>query len=76
MRKYYTDYEGGILLSGVNIRDLTEREIYSAIGVVEQSTYLFNASLYNNITMFTGTPAKDSDEYRKILEQFSNSSVI
>ena len=69
LRKYFTDYEGEITLSGANIKSLSEREIYRHIGVVEQSTYLFNASLYDNITMFSGVPAKNSEEYKNLLKR-------
>ena len=69
LRKYYTDYEGEITLSGTDIKTLSEQEIYRHIGVVEQSTYLFNASLYDNITMFSGVPAKDSQEYKNLLKR-------
>lgn len=66
--KYYDDYSGHILLSGQDIRKLSEREIYGKTGVVDQASYLFNASLYENITLFQDTPAKDSKEYEKLLE--------
>lgn len=66
--KYYDDYSGDIMLSGQDIRKLSEKEIYSKTGVVDQASYLFNASLYENITLFRDTPAKDSKDYEKLLE--------
>ena len=65
--KYYDDYEGTITLAGQDIRTLSEDEIYRVVGLVNQSPFLFNASLYDNITMFTNDPPKESDEYQKLL---------
>ena len=65
--KYYDGYEGKITLAGQDIRNLSEEEIYRVVGLVSQSPFLFNASLYENITMFTGAPGKDSEEYKKLL---------
>lgn len=65
--KYYDDYQGRITLAGRDIRELNEEEIYRVVGLVSQSPFLFNASLYENITMFTGTPEKDSQAYKQLL---------
>ena len=65
--KYYDNYEGKITLAGQDIRNLSEEEIYRVVGLVSQSPFLFNASLYENITMFTNDPPKDSAEYGKLL---------
>jgi len=50
--KYYTGYTGKITVNGIDIQEMTESEIYSLIGVVHQTTFLINASLRNNITLF------------------------
>ena len=65
--KYYDDYGGKITLAGQDIRNLSEEEIYRVVGLVSQSPFLFNSSLYENITMFTSDPPKDSPEYEKLL---------
>ncbi|MCD8379973.1 MAG: ABC transporter ATP-binding protein/permease [Lachnospiraceae bacterium] len=69
--KYYEGYTGEIKLAGQDIRTLSEQEIYSAVGVVSQSPYLFNASLYENITMFSKEPSEGSPEYEKLLEELN-----
>ncbi len=43
---------------------MAESEILAQVSVVNQSAFLFNASLYENITMFGHTPAPDSDAYQ------------
>ncbi|MCD8327063.1 MAG: ABC transporter ATP-binding protein/permease [Lachnospiraceae bacterium] len=69
--KYHENYVGAITLAGQDIRTLSEQEIYSAVGVVSQTPYLFNASLYENITMFSQEPPEDSPEYKKLLEELN-----
>ncbi len=69
--KYYENYTGSITLSGKDIRTLSEQEIYSAVGVVSQSPYLFNASLYDNITMFSQEPPENSPEFKKLLQELN-----
>lgn len=66
--KYFDEYGGKICLEGQDIRQLSESEIYERVGVVNQSPYLFNASLYENITMFNGEPGENSEEYAKLLQ--------
>lgn len=65
--KYYEDYRGQIFLGDRDIRDLTDETVYRQIGVLTQAPFLFNASLYDNITMFSGSPSRDSREYSDLL---------
>lgn len=66
--KYYDDYIGTIKLSGRDIRGLSEDEIFEAVGVVDQTPFLFNASLYENIMLFSHDIPEDSEEYQKLLQ--------
>lgn len=67
--KYYDNYQGTISLAGQDIRQLSEREIYELVGVIDQTPYLFNTSLYENITLFSGQPGQDSEEYKALLHR-------
>lgn len=69
--RYYDDYTGVIRLAGHDIREISEDVIYEMVGVVDQSPFLFNASLYENITLFGSAPAKDSEEYRQLLRSLN-----
>lgn len=69
--KYYDDYQGTISLAGQDIRRLSEREVYDLVGVVDQTPCLFNASLYENITLFGGRPGPDSEEYRALIQRLN-----
>ena len=73
--KYFDDYQGSIRLAGKDIQQLSETEIYGMIGVVDQTPYLFNASLYENITLFSGKPEQDSEEYAMLLRELNISSL-
>ncbi|MBD5535086.1 MAG: ABC transporter ATP-binding protein [Lachnospiraceae bacterium] len=73
--KYYDEYSGSITLAGQDIRNLSEEEIYVMVGVVDQVPYLFNASLYENITLFGKLPGQDSKEYCELLEELGLSAL-
>lgn len=73
--KYYDNYTGEILFNGRDIREMNEQAIYEQVGVISQSPWLFNESLYDNITMRTGMPQKDSEEYRMLLETLNLSGL-
>lgn len=47
--KFYDANEGEILIDGKNIDTITRRSLRSAIGIVQQDIYLFNASIKENI---------------------------
>ena len=47
--KMYDATGGEILIDGSNLNDLTEDSLRNAIGIVNQSPYLFNASIKNNM---------------------------
>ena len=47
--RFYEAHRGRILISGQDIRDVTQKSLRSAIGIVPQDTVLFNDSIYYNI---------------------------
>ncbi|HIT34983.1 MAG TPA: ABC transporter ATP-binding protein [Candidatus Faecousia intestinigallinarum] len=65
--KYFDGYTGTISLGGHDIRELSEEEIYAQVGLVAQSPFLFNTSLYENITLFSHNLDQDSQEYLTLL---------
>jgi ABC transporter related protein len=69
--KYYDNYTGEIYFGNQDIKNATESEILAQISVVNQSAFLFNASLYENITMFGQTSAQDSAAYQALLEELN-----
>ena len=55
--KYYDSYDGEISIGGHDVRAVPESDIYGIIGVVNQSPFLMNDTLENNVTMFDGDNA-------------------
>src|SRR3989454_593320 len=47
--RFYEVQEGEILIDGVNIRHLAQKELRSQIGVVLQEPFLFSGSIFENI---------------------------
>lgn len=57
--RFYDISSGMITLDGVDIREVTLESLRSQIGIVTQSTFLFNDTARNNIAY--GDPSKDMD---------------
>jgi ATP-binding cassette subfamily B protein len=47
--RFYSDYEGDILLDGVNIKDIDMEFYRSCIGFVQQDPMMFSDTIFNNI---------------------------
>lgn len=61
--RFYDVDNGSIKVSGVNVRDLTTRDLMSQLSMVFQDVYLFNESLLDNIRM--GNPGASDEEIKK-----------
>jgi ATP-binding cassette, subfamily B, bacterial MsbA len=48
--RFYDPQEGSVLIDGVNIRNYSIRSLRSQIGLVTQSTFLFNDTIRTNIS--------------------------
>ena len=48
--------EGQILLDGTPLQEISPDSLYEAVSVIEQSVFVFNASIRDNITMFRSFP--------------------
>lgn len=55
---YYQNYTGQITIDGIDIRSVGFGDITSHLTYVDQSTYLFNATLADNVTVFHDIPFK------------------
>lgn len=47
--RFYDVQEGGLLINGQDIREVTQSSLRAAIGIVPQDTVLFNDTIYYNI---------------------------
>lgn len=60
LMRFYDDYEGKILVDGVNIRDIDLSYFRRQIGFVQQDSMMFRDTVYNNIAF--SRPAATPEE--------------
>ncbi|HKL99502.1 MAG TPA: ABC transporter ATP-binding protein [Mobilitalea sp.] len=59
---YNLDYQGEVMIDGVQIKDIDLNSLYDNISIIQQEVFLFDSSLKDNITMFRAfDDAKVSD---------------
>ncbi|WP_373552993.1 ABC transporter ATP-binding protein [Haliscomenobacter sp.] len=47
--RFYDVSDGGIFIDGINIKDISLRDLRQQLGIVSQEAILFNDTIYNNI---------------------------
>lgn len=57
----YDGYTGEILLDGQELRDIKSESLYDLVSMVQQNVFIFNASIRDNITMFSDFPREEVD---------------
>ena len=55
----YPDYVGSIDYDGVELREIRTESLYEMLSVIQQNVFVFNASIWDNITMFADFPAEE-----------------
>lgn len=60
------NYEGSISFGQDELRNIQSEALYEAVGSVQQNVFLFNASLWDNITMFSDFPAEEVERAIKL----------
>ncbi|MDF3075081.1 MAG: metal transporter permease, partial [Alphaproteobacteria bacterium] len=58
--RFYDVASGAVTIDGQDIRDMTQKSLRAAIGIVPQDTVLFNDTIYYNIAY--GRPAASKEE--------------
>ena len=61
--RFYDVDAGSIRLDGVDVRTVDPRELRSEVGIVFEETFLFQASVFDNLAF--GKPDVDEDEVRR-----------
>lgn len=54
-------YSGTISYDGTDLKDISSGSLYEMVSMVQQNVFIFNASIRDNITMFTDFPGEDVD---------------
>ena len=57
--RFYHVNKGGILIDGIDIRDLTTKSLRSQLGIVTQDAILFNDSIKNNLQLGNNNASND-----------------
>jgi ATP-binding cassette subfamily B protein len=63
--RFYEFQSGRILIDGIDIRQVRLRDLRDAIGVVPQDTFLFDATVWENVTY--GVPSASPEAVEKAL---------
>lgn len=54
-----SDYAGSILYDDTELRSISSESLYELISMVQQNVFIFNASIRDNITMFSDFPQQE-----------------
>lgn len=54
-----TGYRGSIAIDGHELADIRRESLYEQISVIQQNVFVFNASIRDNVTMFSDFPEDD-----------------
>lgn len=57
----YDNYTGNICYDGQELRNINSESLYDVISVIQQNVVIFNASVRDNITMFSDIPKAEVD---------------
>ncbi len=72
--RFYDPDKGSITVNGTDIRDVSFRELRSGIAMLEQETYLFDATVAENILM--GNPGASEEDIRAAAARAGISELI
>lgn len=70
---YNSNYQGELLIDGVQMKDIDLDSLYDNISIIQQDVFLFDSSIKNNITMFSPF---DENKVMNAIEQAGLSSLI
>lgn len=57
----HPDYTGSIRYDDTELRRISSESLYEMISIVQQNVFIFNATIRENITMFTDFPKEEVD---------------
>ena len=62
----YRDYDGTISFDDTDLKEIKNDSLYSLLSIIQQNIFIFNASIKDNITMFTEFPKEEIDRAIKL----------
>ena len=57
----HSEYSGSICYDDAELRQISSESLYEMVSVVQQNVFIFNASIRDNITMFSDFPREEVD---------------
>lgn len=69
----HSEYKGSICYDDTELRKIRSESLYEMVSVVQQNVFIFNASIRDNITMFSDFP---KDEVDRAIELSGLSALI
>lgn len=57
----HSEHTGSICYDDTQVQDIRSESLYELVSVVQQNVFIFNASIRDNITMFSDFPAEEVD---------------
>ena len=55
----YDNYEGSIFFDGTELRQIDPDSLFQTLSLVQQSVFVFNDTVYNNVTLYKDFPDSD-----------------
>lgn len=62
----HSGYTGSICYDGVELGQISSAALYEMVSVIQQNVFIFNASIRDNITMFSDFPREEVDRAIKL----------
>lgn len=59
MMQMYSNYKGSIMLDGTELRQVHPDSLFQAVSLVQQNVFVFNDTVYNNVTLYKDFPDSD-----------------
>ena len=55
------DYQGEICYDDIELRSISPSSLYDLVSIIQQNVFVFNSTIYDNITMFSEFPREEVD---------------
>lgn len=55
------DYQGEIYYDDKELRSISPSSLYDLVSIIQQNVFVFNSTIYDNITMFSAFPREEVD---------------
>ena len=75
LMRYENSYTGQILIDGIDLRCITDEQLYYIIGLLNQNESILNASIKENITL-SFDDKLDQERYKEVIQMLSLGALV